>query len=255
MRCILSGTGTSQGVPVIGCNCSVCSSSDPRDQRLRSAALFVHDDGTTVAIDAGPDFRAQMLRAKIRRLDAVVFTHEHKDHTAGLDDVRPFIFKQGRPMDIYATSAVSAQLRQEYAYAFSAQRYPGAPEFQMHSLDKHLPFRIGSIELTPVPVMHGEMPVLGFRCGEFAYLTDLNHIPDSSMELLKGLRFLVLDALHHQWHHSHFNLSQAIEAAHAIGAERTWFTHISHQMGLHDVENAQLPAGMELGYDGLEIEW
>ena len=253
LRVTLTGTGTSQGVPVIGCTCAVCTSSNPKDQRLRTAALVEMDD-TVIAIDTGPDFRQQMLRARVSRLDAVLFTHPHKDHTAGLDDTRPFFFRQGAAIDIYASDMVQQQLRKEYAYAFETlNKYPGAPDFQLHLLTEE-PISVNQIKITPIPVMHGRMPVFGFRIGNFAYITDVNDIPEGSMELLQGLDVLVLDALRHKPHHSHFTLQEAKEVVQKLKPNQAYFTHISHLMGLHEEVNTGLPAGMALGHDGLVIE-
>ena len=248
----LTGTGTSQGVPVIGCSCKVCMSNDPHDERLRTACV-IQTDSTVIAIDTGPDFRQQMLRANIQRLDAVLFTHPHKDHIAGLDDTRPFFFRQGNAIDIYASAMVEEQLRCEYAYAFETlNKYPGAPDFALHRLDDKA-FMVGDIHIQPIPLMHGRMPVFGFRTGTFAYLTDVNLIPQSSIDMLQGLDFLVLDALRPEKHHSHFSLQEAVDMAKNLGAKQTWFTHISHLMGIHAEVNESLPAGMKLGHDGLVI--
>lgn len=249
----LTGTGTSQGVPVIGCDCEVCRSDDPRDTRFRTACIL-RSEATTIAVDTGPDFRQQMLQAGTKKLDAVLFTHPHKDHVAGLDDTRPFFFRQRKAIDIYANEMVQEQLRCEFAYAFETQnKYPGAPDFQLHTLSD-LPFKVGDIKVQPVPLMHGKMPVYGFRMGGFAYLTDVNFIPESSFELLHDLDVLVLDALRHDPHHSHFSLREAVETAKRIGAKKTWFTHISHLMGKAADIDADLPENMALGYDGLEFE-
>lgn len=248
----LTGTGTSQGVPVIGCTCEVCMSTHPEDKRLRTACV-IQTENTVVAIDTGPDFRQQMLRLKPPKVDAVLFTHPHKDHTAGLDDIRPFFFRQKKAMPIYATEAVQEQLKCEYAYAFvEKNKYPGAPDFHMELLTE-APFTVGDIAITPIPVMHGKMPVMGFRVGKIAYVTDVNLIPESSLKLLEDLDVLILDALHHTSHHAHFTLEQAIDIAKRLGAKRTFFTHMSHRMGLHHQVNAHLPEGMQLAYDGLEI--
>lgn len=252
MKLTLLGTGTSQGVPVIGCPCDVCQSNDPRDNRLRTSAL-VQDGHTTICIDAGPDFRTQMLREKVHTLDAVLFTHAHKDHTAGLDDVRPFIFRLERPMTLYGTEATFQSLRQEYAYAFAEEKYPGAPSFDLVELHGG-PFRIGGIPIIPIPVLHHQMPVLGYRFGDIAYVTDANEIPESSMELLSGVKILILNALRIEKHYSHFNLEEAIQVVEKVKPERSYFTHISHLMGKHGEVSNQLPEGIQLGYDGLEIE-
>jgi phosphoribosyl 1,2-cyclic phosphate phosphodiesterase len=253
IRIRLTGTGTSQGVPVIGCDCEVCLSGDPRDTRLRTACL-IRSETTTIAIDTGPDFRQQMLLAGTQQLNAVLFTHPHKDHTAGLDDTRPFFFRQRKPIDIYASPMVQEQLKREYSYAFETQnKYPGAPDFQLFTMSE-LPFHVGDISVRAIPMMHGKMPVYGFRIGAFAYLTDVNFIPEASFELLHGLEVLVLDALRHDVHHSHFNLRQAVEVAERIGARKTWFTHISHLMGRAAEIDPDLPESIALGYDGLEFE-
>lgn len=251
MRIILTGTGTSQGIPVITCDCQVCTSEDPKDKRLRAACVVETKEGT-FAIDAGPDFRYQMLRAGIRELDAVVFTHQHKDHTAGLDDVRPFIFKNKKPMDIYATDDVLRHLQGEYAYAFEENPYPGAPVFNTFEIAENA-FQVGNTVVKPIPTMHGKLPVLGFRIGKFAYLTDTNFIPPTSLYLLQELDVLVLDALRLNPHHSHFSLDEAIEVALQLKAKKTYFTHISHLMGAHAKVMQYLPSGIELAYDGLEI--
>ncbi|MDB4285961.1 MBL fold metallo-hydrolase [bacterium] len=252
MKFTLTGSGTSQGVPVIGCSCQICQSIDPKDKRLRASGIL-ETDNTTLVFDTGPDFRQQMLRAQVKSLDAVVFTHQHKDHVAGLDDVRPFNFLQRRNMDIYASEDVLIQLKKEFSYIFDDDAYPGIPKLTLHQIGI-APFQIGDIELTPIPVMHGKMPVLGFRAGSFAYLTDVNFISPSSMELLKGVDYLVLDALRQAKHHSHFSLNEAIDIALEIGAKRTFFTHISHLMGKTEDVTPSLPINIELGYDGLVLE-
>lgn len=239
-------------MPVIGCDCEVCTSSDPRDQRLRTAAL-ISVDGINLAIDCGPDFRQQMLRSRVQWLDAVLLTHEHNDHIIGLDDVRPFNFMNRIDMPVYATPRVADELQKRFAYIFSANPYPGAPMVRLHYIDKEHSFRVKDIPIIPVEVMHGHLPVLGFRIGNLAYLTDVRSIQPSELAKLQGLEVLVLNALHHKEHHTHLNLEQAVELAGQIGADRTFFTHMSHRMGRYAEINPQLPAGMELGYDGLEI--
>jgi phosphoribosyl 1,2-cyclic phosphate phosphodiesterase len=253
MKFTLTGSGTSQGVPVIGCQCPVCQSSDPRDQRLRTSGVL-ESETTTLVFDTGPDFRQQMLRADIRQLDGVVFTHEHNDHTAGLDDLRPFIFRQRKDMPLFATERVLQFLRQSFAYAFAEDRYPGAPSFEVNLIEDQ-PFELGDIRLEPIPLWHGKLPVLGFRIDNFAYLTDTNNIPEASIAKLQGLDFLLLDALHHRKHYSHFTLEEAIQAVQRIQPKCTYFLHISHLMGLHADIEAQLPDDMHLAYDGLEVEW
>ncbi len=253
MKFILTGSGTSQGVPVIGCKCQVCQSADPRDKRLRTSGVL-QSERTTLVFDTGPDFRQQMLRAGITRLDAVVFTHEHQDHVAGLDDVRPFFFRQGEDLPIYALPRVQKRLRLAYDYAFEKNPYHGVPRFQISDIGE-MPFQVGDIELLPIPLLHGKLPVLGFRADDFAYLTDTNFIPDSSKEKLHGLKFLVLDALHHNKHYSHFTLEEALEVVEELQPEQTYFIHMSHLMGNHEQVEAHLPTGVSLGFDGLELLW
>jgi len=246
------GTGTSQGVPVIGCQCEVCRSLDYRDKRLRSS-VYIEISGKSFVIDTGPDFRQQMLREGVQKLDAVIFTHGHKDHTAGLDDVRAYNFKQNSHMPVYGVKAVLEQLKTEYYYAFSGEKYPGIPQLQLHELDGSN-FSIQGVEVTPLPVKHMHLPVLGFRIGNFSYITDANFIPDESLEKLRGTRVLVLNALQREKHISHFNLAEAVEMAGKIGAEKTYLTHISHKLGLHQVVERELPDNIALAYDGLSIE-
>lgn len=238
---------------MIGCGCKVCTSDDPRDQRLRTAALLRIGD-TNIGIDCGPDFRQQMLRARASHLDAILLTHQHNDHVVGLDDVRPFNFRSGQSMPIYATVSVQEELKRRFAYAFDANPYPGAPRFDLYTIDKDTPFQVDGIQVTPVEVMHGRMPVLGFRIGHFTYLTDVKTISQRELQKIKGSKVLVTSALHHTLHYSHANLEEAIELAQLIGAERTYFTHMSHSMGLYEEINPTLPQGMALAYDGLEIE-
>lgn len=252
MTFTFTGTGTSQGVPVIACPCPVCQSTDPLDQRLRSSGLLRAGE-TTLVFDTGPDFRQQMLRERVHKLDAVVFTHSHKDHVAGLDDVRAYNYLLGRDMPIYGTAETLAHLHREFYYIFEHASYPGVPRLELHEIDPDRAFRVGEVELLPIPVLHGRMPVLGFRCGDFAYITDAKEIPPASMERLAGVKVLVLNALRHDPHHSHLTLREAIALARQIGAQQAWFTHISHLMGLHAEVQAHLPPGVALAYDGLRI--
>lgn len=252
MKIHFLGTGTSQGVPVINCACDVCASADFRDQRLRTS-VAIEVAGKVLVIDCGPDFRQQMLRLRPARLDALLITHNHKDHTAGLDDVRPFYFQQGHNIPLYATKSVVEQLKQEYAYAFAADKYPGAPGFNVNPISTDA-FEAEGIQITPVEVLHGKQYILGFRIGNFAYITDASYIPATEMVKLKGAEVLVLNALQHKTHHSHFTLKQAIEAAHKIDARQTYFTHISHRLGKHSQINNTLPEGIQLAHDGLTIE-
>ncbi|TKB97930.1 MBL fold metallo-hydrolase [Pedobacter cryophilus] len=251
MKVTFLGTGTSQGVPVIACNCEVCTSVNQKDKRLRSSIL-IESANKTVVIDTGPDFRYQMLRANVQKLDAVVFTHQHKDHIAGLDDIRAFNYKQKAVMDIYATLAVQESLKREFYYVFSDFKYPGIPQIDMHEIHSE-PFSVGDIELTPIEVMHFKMPVLGFRINDFTYITDAKTISESEIEKIKGSKTLVINALQKEKHISHFTLEEAIAFAQMINAETTYFTHISHKLGKHEDVAAYLPKGIQLAYDGQEI--
>jgi phosphoribosyl 1,2-cyclic phosphate phosphodiesterase len=246
------GTGTSQGVPVIACECEVCRSIDFHDKRLRSS-IHVEVDGLSLVVDTGPDFRQQMLRERVKRLDAVIFTHEHKDHTAGLDDIRSFNFLQQMDMPVYAAPPVIAQLKKEFSYIFSDQKYPGVPLVDVRPLDG-APFSIDKTTITPVRVMHYKLPVFGFRIGDFTYITDANAIPEEEKQKIKGSRVVVLNALQKEPHISHFTLSEAIAMAEELGAAETYFTHISHKLGTHRSVSAQLPENVYLAYDGQQLE-
>lgn len=246
------GTGTSQGVPVIACECEVCTSPDKHDKRLRSSIL-VEAEGKVIVIDSGPDFRYQMLREGVKHLDAVVFTHEHKDHTAGLDDIRAFNFVQQEPMDVYATPRVQESLKQEFAYIFAAFKYPGIPQLNLHTIGANEAFNIGPVQLTPIEVMHYRLPVLGFRIGDFTYITDAKTVAPEELEKIKGTKVLVINALQKQPHISHFTFDEAIAFAQQIGAQKTYLTHISHRLGKYTDVQQELPEGIELAYDGLKI--
>ena len=250
-KLIFLGTGTSQGVPVIGCHCGVCTSIDYRDVRLR-ASVYMEYNGARLLIDAGPDFRQQLLRAKIDNLDAILLTHEHRDHIAGLDDVRAFNYINKRAVDIYAEERVHAALQNEFGYAFEADKYPGIPEFALHTIGEK-PFMVESLEITPIRVWHAKLPILGFRIADIAYITDANYIDESELNKLGGLSLLVVNAVRQKPHISHFNLNEAIAIAQKVGAQHTCITHISHQMGLHADVEKKLPAGIVLAYDTLEL--
>ena len=237
---------------MIGCNCKVCSSSDTRDKRLRTSAM-IEDEHTRIIIDAGPDFRYQMLRADVRDIDAILLTHQHTDHIMGLDDVRAFNYFCRKSIPVWATEDVQAVVRKNFDYAFSEPRYPGAPEITLNTIGRE-PFRIGTLDIIPIHGFHLSLPVVGFRIGDVAYLTDFNRISDSEVEKLKGLKVFVVNALRHQRHLSHFSLSGAMELARKVGAEQTYFTHMSHQIGLHAEQDALLPVGFNFAYDGLIVE-
>ncbi len=251
MKVTFLGTGTSQGVPVINCDCAVCRSLDYRDKRLR-VSVWIEVGGKSLVIDTGPDFRQQMLRARVQQLDAVLFTHQHKDHTAGLDDVRAFNFSQKKDMPLYGRPAVLDQIKSEFSYAFGENRYPGTPRLQLLPIENE-PFTVEGIEVTPIEVMHHKLPVYGFRIGDFSYITDANYIAESELKKLDGTKVLVLDALQREDHLSHFTLAQALELIARLDIPTTYLTHLSHRMGKHEEVEKELPEGVRLGYDGLEI--
>lgn len=245
------GTGTSQGVPVIACGCEVCTSADPRDKRLRSSVLVAGEK--IVVIDSGPDFRYQMLRENVQHLDAIVFTHEHKDHVAGMDDVRAFNYKQNEAIDVYADERVQVALRREFPYIFADYKYPGIPQITLNPVT-NMPFTIGDITFNPIEVMHYRLPIKGYRINDFTYITDAKTISEAEKEKIKGSKILVINALQKQTHISHFTLEEAIAFANEIGAEKTYFTHISHRLGRHEDISKDLPIGIELAYDGLKLD-
>ncbi|GAB2836931.1 MBL fold metallo-hydrolase [Ferruginibacter profundus] len=245
------GTGTSSGVPMVACNCHVCTSPDKKDKRLRSSIL-VQSDTTTIVVDTTPDFRYQMLRADVKKLDAVLFTHPHKDHVAGLDDVRPFNFFQQKAMQVFANSLTEEAIKREFAYAFSDKKYPGVPEISLNTINGE-PFYIGDIPVIPISVWHHKMPVLGFRFGKFTYITDANRIEDDEKEKIKGSEIIVLNALRKEKHISHYTLDEAIAEVQALKIPTAYFTHISHQLGRHEEVSVDLPAGIALAWDGSEV--
>ena len=251
MNITFLGTGTSQGVPVIGCTCEVCTSLDFRDKRLRSS-IQVEVSNQSFVIDTGPDFRQQMLRERVKRIDAILFTHAHRDHTAGLDDVRAYNFMQKMDMPVYGRQQVLDQLKIEYAYAFVKDSYPGIPRLLLNLIDQD-PFTVNGVQVIPLPVMHLKLPVLGFRFENFSYITDANNIPDDTIEKLEGTEVLVLNALQREPHISHFNLKEALQMIERIAPKTTFLTHISHRLGTHADVSKELPANVMLAYDGMQL--
>jgi len=245
------GTGTSSGVPMIGCSCAVCTSTDKKDKRLRSSIL-VQTKETTLVVDSGPDFRYQMLREGIKQLDAVIFTHPHKDHVAGLDDVRGFNYFMQKPMQVYGNEMTLEVIIREFPYAFTEKKYPGAPDIQLNTISDE-PFVVGDLLITPIIVWHLHMPVMGFRFGKFTYITDANRIEPQSMDIIKGSEVVVLNALRKEKHISHFSLSEAIATVRELQSPTAYFTHISHQLGKHQDVCKELPEGISLAYDRLVI--
>jgi phosphoribosyl 1,2-cyclic phosphate phosphodiesterase len=252
VRITFLGTGTSQGIPIIACPCAVCNSGDIRDNRLRTS-LLIEENGKTFVIDTGPDFRQQMLRENVKQMDAVIFTHEHKDHTAGFDDIRAFNFILRKKMDVYASARVQEAIRREFAYIFSDFKYPGIPEIDLHLIENK-PIEIHGVEFRPIEVTHYRLPVFGYRVGDFTYITDANYISEQEKEKIKGSKVLVLNALRKEEHISHFTLQQAIDLVEEIKPEKAYFTHISHQLGLHAEIQNELPPNVFLAYDGLKLE-
>jgi phosphoribosyl 1,2-cyclic phosphate phosphodiesterase len=252
MNLTLLGTGTSQGVPVVTCECPVCTSDDPRDKRLRTSAL-IQSSETSIVIDAGPDFRAQMLAASVKRLDAVLLTHDHHDHVSGLDDVRAFNFSQKMSMPVYGNSQCLFSVKRHFEYAFGEHKYPGVPEFRLIEMPDG-PFQIGEFEILPVHVYHGKLLIVGFRIGRLAYITDASCIPDASLEMLFNLDVLVINALRHKPHHSHFSIAEAIEVIHNVRPKKAFLTHISHVAGKHSDLMKELPANVQPAFDGLKIQ-
>jgi phosphoribosyl 1,2-cyclic phosphate phosphodiesterase len=246
------GTGTSAGVPMIACECPVCTSPDKKDKRLRSS-IMVQSEKTTLVVDSGPDFRYQMLRAGVKHLDAIIYTHAHKDHVAGLDDVRAFNFFSQQPMNVYASDMTQEVIIREFPYAFYESKYPGVPDIQLNTIALE-PFMAGDIPVTPILVWHLKMPVLAFRFGRFTYITDANRIDDSEKEKIKGSDVMVLNALRKEKHISHFSLEESVAMAKELKIPQSYFTHISHQLGKHADVDAELPDGVNLAYDGLVIK-
>lgn len=251
MRITFLGTGTSQGVPVIACECEVCRSIDYRDKRMRSS-VYIQEDGLDIIIDSGPDFRQQVLRERVHKLDAIIYTHEHRDHTAGLDEVRSFNFKQGQDIPIWARDSVIDYLKNSFQYIFSERSYPGAPRVKINTINGE-PFQIQNLKIIPIEALHYKLPVYGFRIKDFTYITDANRISSDEMQKIKGSKVLVLNALQKKKHVSHFNIEEALQVADKIKPEICYLTHISHNLGLHKEVEEELPDHVSLAYDGLRI--
>lgn len=250
MKLTFLGTGTSQGVPVITCPCAVCHSDDTRDRRLRTSALIATDGGAHVLIDIGPDFRQQMLTYGVTHLDAILITHAHRDHVAGIDDIRPFNYTQNGAMEVFANAEAAHALRRDYHYIFETHQYPGLPEVNLHVVDGL--FKAAGETVIPIHAMHKDLPVLGYRIGPLAYITDANYIDASEMEKLDGIRVLVINALRREKHFSHFCLSEALAVVERVHPQQAFLTHMSHEMGRH--VDVSLPDGVALAYDGLTLE-
>jgi len=246
------GTGTSQGVPIIGCDCIVCSSKDSKDKRLRTSLMVTHQ-GKHIIIDVGPDFRQQMLRASVKMIEAIILTHQHNDHIIGIDDVRPFNFQGKKDMPVYSHSTVLKEVKNRFAYIFDEKPYPGAPRLKLRPIDGENLFTIEGIPFIPIKVMHGTMPVWGFRIRDFTYITDAKTIEPKEIEKIKNSSVLVLNALHQKPHHSHLNLEEALQLIEQIKPQRAFLTHLGHTMGKHEEIQAQLPDNVFLAYDGLQL--
>ncbi len=251
MKVTFLGTGTSQGVPVIGCHCEVCKSSDSKDKRLRTSIMVSYND-KNIVIDTGPDFRQQMLRENVQHLDAVLLTHEHKDHIAGMDDIRAFNYKSKSDMPIYATKQVQEGLKKEFHYVFADFKYPGIPQVLLNDIDL-TPFELFGKMITPIEVMHYKLPVTAFRIDNFTYITDANYISDQEKEKIKGTEVLVINALRREEHISHFTLAQALDLIKEINPKKAYLTHISHLLGKQDEVSLELPDNVFMAYDGLVI--
>lgn len=252
MKITFLGTGTSMGVPVICCKCSTCTSDDEKDKRLRTS-LLIETDEKVIVIDTGPDFRQQMLREKVSTLDAILFTHSHKDHIAGLDDVRAYNYFMNKPMDVYASMFTMKSIKNEFSYIFSKDEYPGVPKINLIEISDK-PFTINNTEVLPINVLHYKMPVLGFRIGNFSYITDANYISESELDKIYGSEVIIINALRKKKHLTHFTLEEAINIINVLKPKRAYLTHISHQMGKYADIEKELPANIFLAYDGLKIK-
>jgi len=253
MKIIFLGTGTSQGVPTIGCKCDVCMSKNPKDKRLRTS-LLVEVEGKTIVIDAGPDFRQQMLRENVQKVDAVLLTHKHKDHVAGLDDIRPYNYLQKSPIEIFADKQTLSTVKQEFAYSFEKSYYKGAPKMNLHKIENKM-FTAAGINILPIKVRHEKMEIFGYRIKNFTYITDANYISPEEMKKIEKSKVFVLNALRHEKHPSHFTFSEALEIMHTIKPEQGFLTHSSHNIGLYNEVTKKLPSFVQLAYDGLKIEF
>ncbi len=254
MKLKFLGSGTSQGVPVIACHCDVCASFNPKDRRFRSSALVTTDYGKKILIDCGPDFRMQMLDNKEEQIDAVLLTHEHNDHVIGLDDLRPLIFRNGKNIDLYANKRTGEEVKARFPYAFAAEKYAGAPSFNLHEIEKS--FSIFDTEIIPVEVMHYKIPIFGFKFKKLAYLTDASYINENEKEKLKDLDYLIVNCIRKEEPHpAHFILPQVIELFEELRPKKMFLTHISHHLGLHNETSSQLPDNMFLAYDGLVLDF
>lgn len=254
MKVTFLGTGTSQGVPIIGCDCPTCQSTDSKDKRLRCAIMVTLDNGKNIVVDTGPDFRQQMLRANVKDVEAILITHEHNDHVIGIDDVRPINFKQNKDMTVYAVERVINELKDRFKYVFASNPYPGVPRLHLIPMHKSQPFEVAGQHIIPIEVMHYKLPVIGFRFNDFTYLTDIKTISDEELEKVKGTKILVLGALRRRRHLSHMNIKEAIELSQRINPEITYFTHMSHDLGRHEEVIKTLPRNITLAYDGLQLE-
>lgn len=252
MKITFLGTGTSQGVPIIGCKCEVCQSKDTKDKRLRSS-IYIETEDLSLVIDSGPDFRQQMLREEIEKLDAILYTHDHKDHTAGLDDVRAFNYIQKRPMEVFAEENVLETIKREFSYAFKKDKYPGVPRIELNSIENKT-FNIQNQSIIPIRGLHHRLPVFGYRINKLAYITDMNFISDEEMNKLQNLDLLIINALRIEKHVSHFNLEEALEVIKRCNPKKTYLTHLSHAMGKYEDLSRNLPENVMLGFDGLSLQ-